>query len=117
MAMSGAKRQAAYQERERKKLADALAEVDRLQARVAVLKQERDRLDGLLGFALKQEEWAEGEQLRASEVGREFEASDGETTPAASKVVVVRAPPRSRAPSAHGRTGSPIPLWLMPATC
>ena len=79
MAVTGAVRQAEYECRKRKKLADALAEVERLQERVAVLERERDRLDGLLGFALKQEEWAAAERLRAGEAEREFEADEAMT--------------------------------------
>ena len=69
MAMSNRERQAKFQGQRRlamKALANALAEVERLQARVAVLERERDRLDGLVGFALKQEEWAE-ERRRKSD--------------------------------------------------
>lgn len=123
MAMTGAERQAKHEGKKRKELADALAKIKELEARVAILQEERDRLDGLVGFALKQEEWAE--RRVAEETEREAEAADDETAPAASKVVVIRAPSPRGAPSAlgsthvlaHARTASSIPPWLVTASC
>ncbi len=69
MAMSGAERQANFQARRRQAaaaLADALAEVEALRARVEVLQRERDRFEALVGYALKQEEWAEAEAERSA---------------------------------------------------
>lgn len=104
MAMSGAERQAAFQERQRKALADALAEVESLRVRVAILERERDRLNDLVGYAVKREAWA-GAAI-----------NDVATKPP--QVVMLRALPRDRPLSAqkadHGRIGPLIPSWLLP---
>ncbi|RYC29658.1 hypothetical protein D3273_22875 [Lichenibacterium minor] len=69
MAMSNRERQAKFQGQRRlamKALADALAEVEALRASAKGLQCELDRYKDLVGYALKQEEWAE-ERRRKSD--------------------------------------------------